>query len=80
MGDHETKVLFQLRGQEHPLSLAQLCAAVGIQRGRGGRYSRAAWRTYVTISRTLQRLRRAGKVELVRGKRGGRRIARVCRG
>lgn len=48
-----------------------ICARLGIERGRGGRYSKTAYRRYELVGRALQALKRDGKVVYLTRAEGG---------
>jgi hypothetical protein len=54
-----------------PRSLEWVCEQLGVERGRGGRYSKTAYRLYTLIGRALQALKRAKTVRFASKRKGG---------
>jgi hypothetical protein len=76
--DYQAEILREMRTCRRlklgPQSLEWICSQLGIERGRGGRYSKTAYRGYELVGRALQALKRKGQVVYVGGKGAGWRL------
>lgn len=75
----EDYILYALSRRTKPANLETICADLGIERGRGGRYTKTMARRYSAVSTMLQRLKRTGHIMLVKGSNGGWRLTRSGR-
>jgi hypothetical protein len=75
----DKEILYVLGRSGMLMNLEWVCEELGIQRGRGGRYSRTAAAKYTAISAQLQRLKRAGSVEYVKGSGSGWRVPKAAK-